>query len=91
MSMYTKSGFSRSFGCCSHWKVCELGKNTCVYQEKDPETMNGCNAWRRNNLPASIHPVSIVLLNESNLSLDTLEMKEVSVKQSVAKEQLTLF
>jgi len=91
MSMYTKSGFSRSFGCCSHWKVCDFGKETCVYQEKDPETMNGCNAWNRNNIPGRLHPESIVLPNESDFPLVAPLEREESIKQSVAKEQLTLF
>jgi hypothetical protein len=45
-SLYTKSGFSKSFGCCSYWDVCNKGEN-CVYEQKDPETMEGCSIHQR--------------------------------------------
>lgn len=93
MSLYTKSGFSRSFGCCSHWKICDNGKKTCVYQEKDPETMNGCSAWGRNNLPGANTSNPIVYDDEQwDLSPETLEREEIQlINPNVAKEQLTLF
>jgi hypothetical protein len=50
MSQYTKSGFSKPFGCCGRFKGCDLGKNAegCFYRESDPETMLNCKAFQRN-------------------------------------------
>ena len=82
MSRFTKSGFSRDFGCCSHWKKCEMGKKTCVYQEMDPETMESCAAWRRVQ-KQSRHVTAIL----SSLPEEVTE----PIRPVIAKEQLTLF
>ncbi|MFS0783434.1 hypothetical protein [Bacillus sp. 1P06AnD] len=50
MSQYTKSGFSRPFGCCGHWEQCQLGKlaSQCFYVSIDPVTMTNCVAYQLN-------------------------------------------
>lgn len=47
-SGFTKTGFSRSFSCCSQFDACDFGKSTCFYDEKDPEVKLGCKLWLRN-------------------------------------------
>ena len=36
-----------SFGCCSFWKVCQLGEGTCHYKVSNPAKMNACGAYNR--------------------------------------------
>lgn len=85
MSLYTKSGFSRNFGCCGHWKSCAMGKGTCIYEDKDPETMKGCSAWRRNQ-----NDVKPIFYEASNPVSNADEEKPKSVGP-VPMEQLSLF
>lgn len=50
---YSKLGFSPSFGCCSHFAICDMGRGDCVYAERDPAAMKGCRAWqRKHSIPA---------------------------------------
>ena len=82
MGKYTNSGFSKPFGCCGHWKVCEMGKKPeqCHYKTRDPETMENCAVYCR----ATARPV---------LSVEVPLVKEevpALVKPAV-EEQLTLF
>lgn len=83
MSKYTKSGFSKPFGCCSRWKVCDLGRNPelCVYKDKDVETMENCVAFQRNILPGT------ALIKEQVV----FEREERVFIKNAVEEQLTLF
>jgi hypothetical protein len=36
-----------SFGCCSFWQQCQLGKGVCVYADKQPQKMQACSAYSR--------------------------------------------
>lgn len=47
-SGYTRLGFSKSFSCCGHHHICDMGRGPCIYRDIDPETMEGCAAYRRN-------------------------------------------
>lgn len=82
MSKYTKTGFSKPFDCCGHWKVCEMGKkpDQCHYKTRDPETMENCSVYRR----AAANPVLTV---ETPL----IEKEVQTLVKPVAQEQLTLF
>lgn len=48
MSQYTKSGFSKPFACCGHWKECEMGFKfeNCFYKKRDTETMQNCIVYQ---------------------------------------------
>lgn len=85
MSKLTKSGFSKPFGCCGRWKVCEMGKKPeqCHFKIRDPETMENCMTYRRaiTVSAAPIVSVEIPLVKEEIPAL---------VKTAV-EEQLTLF
>lgn len=46
----TITGFSKSgFGCCARQHLCQMGKGTCLYAEKDPEVPTLCAAYQRNH------------------------------------------
>lgn len=99
LSSYTKSGFSKSFGCCDKFKYCDNGKKTCWFVESDPETMESCSAWARNNLPVKAYRRVVAPVE----SVETIETVELVVPEELAKvdivvpttvtekEQLTLF
>lgn len=46
---YTRTGFSHSFGCCSRWQFCDMGKKDCFYKDEDPAVKNACNCYRNNH------------------------------------------
>ena len=47
---HTKKGFSKNgFGCCGHHKVCDMGRNRCVYEESDPEVLRLCLCYQRHH------------------------------------------
>lgn len=48
-SGFTKTGFSRSFSCCSSFAFCDMGKGDCYFAEVDPEVQESCHAWVRNH------------------------------------------
>lgn len=74
---FTKTGFSRRFGCCGHHRYCNLGKEVCFYAKTDPDVMKGCSAWRRHHgyghVPSSPQPEPVIK------------------KQAKKMEQMTLF
>lgn len=85
MSKYTKSGFSKPFGCCSQWKICEMGKKPeqCPFKTRDPETMESCQTYRRHiDIPRSeVIEVEI-----------PVSKKEIpALMKPAVEEQLTLF
>lgn len=86
MSTYTKTGFSKNFGCCSHWKSCDMGKNSCIYETEDPETMRGCISWRRHH-EQQAETTELFIAGE--LKVEETELPEIV--KIVVKEQLTLF
>jgi hypothetical protein len=47
---FTKTGFTKAgFACCGHYKICNMGKGTCFYDETDPEAKEFCAAYKRNS------------------------------------------
>lgn len=52
---FTKTGFSRSFGCCSRFELCQMGKGQCFYETIDPEVRDGCAAYRREHLQVQVN------------------------------------
>ncbi|MFG3613420.1 hypothetical protein [Rummeliibacillus stabekisii] len=76
-----------SFGCCSHWKVCDLGKNfsKCVYKEISPGRMKDCQAYNRG--------IGLLNFNQKEGILDSsVEMvDEPKILEKTELEQLSLF
>ncbi|MDQ0273350.1 hypothetical protein [Cytobacillus purgationiresistens] len=69
-SGYTKIGFSKSFGCCSHFSFCEEGTKACYYENIDPEVQECCRLWiSKNNEPMNqkIKETEYSVTNNTNI------------------------
>lgn len=79
-SGFTKTGFSRNFGCCGHWQYCNMGKGKCFYEKLDPDAMKGCSTWQRNHVATEPKEVDIsveetkTLINSENVDFKQLSL-----------------
>lgn len=81
---YTKTGFAKAgFGCCSHFKVCDMGKGRCFYDETDPVAKEYCAAYQRNERER-------LILTKVAATPVEKEIESVSSK-FFEEEQLSLF
>lgn len=65
---FTRTGFSRSFGCCGHWMFCDMGKKECFYKEQDPEVPEGCACYRRHHSQPSQNEITFIEREHGQLS-----------------------
>ncbi|MEK5071762.1 hypothetical protein [Sporosarcina sp. FSL K6-1508] len=82
---HTITGFSEAgFGCCGHYKFCEMGKSNCYYEVTDPAVKNCCAAYLRNQVTRQQE-----VIGESSLHPNFEELnKDVNQRE---EEQLSLF
>lgn len=90
----TKTGFSKSgFSCCAFWNVCNMGSDTCYYEESDPEVKTYCRCYQRkhsqNLTPKSDNKIEKPVQRDLFSSSDSIEDKKATGKDEVI--QLSLF
>lgn len=72
-------GFSDSFSCCHNWKLCDYGRNGCVFEKSDPAAMTSCQCYQRNHSSSSLIEI-----------MDKPTVMEEPVR-SIESEQMSLF
>ncbi|WP_019156900.1 hypothetical protein [Robertmurraya massiliosenegalensis] len=84
---FTILGFSKKgFSCCSHWHICNYGKNGCAILENDQEAADYCHCYQRNNQKkkekrAEINDLFTVIDdNDLDLILQSFETHEETEK-----------
>lgn len=87
----TATGFSRSsFGCCARHHLCEMGRKSCYYEDKDPEVLTLCAAYRRQHENKEVGTVEVEQPELSLLAI-TEECRESEQYQEQNDGQLSLF